>query len=106
MTTLTVVDGGGETRTEAVARRLRGQLAERRISGLQLAAATGIGRSAVDRRLRALTSINFDELDLIEQATGISADYLATGRGPTTAGPDEGPDGGGVRHQGLEPRTR
>lgn len=92
-TSLKVLDGGrAESLTEAVARRLRGQLAERRISGLQLAKLTGLGRGTIDRRLRAETAMNTDELELIERVTGISAVYLLTGQRENPH--PEGPDGG------------
>ncbi len=106
--------------TQASARRLRGQLAERNISGLMLANMTGLGRSTIDRRLRGLTALNTDELEAIERATGISAVYLLTGQmhGPPHLSPDGGDalghvpaservaGRGQVRRQGLEPRTR
>ncbi len=60
----------------------------------------------ISRRLSGQTALNTDELELIENVTGISAAYLLTGIEETPAGPN-GPDGGSVvRHQGLEPRTR
>lgn len=87
------VDGQrGETLTQAVARRLRGQLAEKQISGLQLAQMTGLGRSLINRRLQGETALNTDELEQIEQATGISATYLLTGIRPD----QDDPDGGGA----------
>jgi transcriptional regulator with XRE-family HTH domain len=93
-TSLDVIDGGrNETLTMAVARRLRGKLAERRISGLRLAEMTGLGRSLVNRRLQGETAMNTDELELIERVTGISAVYLLTGMRQETPRPD-GPDGG------------
>lgn len=107
MTTLSAIDGNrGESLTMAVARRLRGQLAERRIPKLRLAAETGLGRTTILRRLSGETAINTDELELICSVTGISLVYLLTGKGENPGGGDGGDGGESVRHQGLEPRTR
>lgn len=101
MSTLRVVDPGRETLTAAVARRLRGQLAERQIRRGVLGDAMGLSHTSVLRRLNGETAINTDELEQICEVTGIDMMYLLTGR--ESRGP-EGDDG--VRHQGLEPRTR
>lgn len=93
MTTLHVVGDQGETLTTAVARRLRGKLAESRITGIELSKRTGMGRAMISRRLSGETALNTDELELIEHVTGISAAYLLTGRGEESPRPD-GPDGG------------
>ena len=80
-----------ETFTQSVARRLRGQLAERNISGLKLANLTGLGRSTINRRLQGETALNTDELDAICRATGIDLNYLMTGKqGPRPGGPEGG----------------
>jgi transcriptional regulator with XRE-family HTH domain len=79
---------GGQTLTDAVARRLRGQLAEKRITGLRLAELTGMGRAMVSRRLNGDTALNTDELELIEQVTGISVVYLLTGYHVEPDGPE------------------
>lgn len=83
MTTLHVVDQEpGECLTAAVARRLRGKLAEKRITGLELAKRSGMGRAMISRRLTGETALNTDELELIERTTGIPVEYLLTGVNP------------------------
>ena len=108
MTTLGVIDGNdGESLTVAVARRLRGQMAERRITNVELARRTGWGRQMVSRRVNGETALNTDEMEQIESITGISAIYLLTGRRDAGSPRPDDPNGGSsVRHQGLEPRTR
>ena len=103
-TSLTLLEGGKtETLTEAVARRLRGQMAERQITSAQLAAMTGLGRATISRRITGATALNTDEFQLIESATGISAEYLLTGKMPASfPGPDSDPENAG----GAPSRTR
>ena len=101
---LTLV-AGTEDRGSAVARRLREQIAGRRINAGVVAARLGVSTMWMSRRTSGYTVCDVRDLVAIEHATGISADYLFTGHGPTDAPTD--PDGGEeVRHQGLEPRTR
>lgn len=79
----------GETRSQAVARRLRGQLAERNITPSELARRLGVPQPKIQRRHAGKTPIQLDELDAIEKVTGISAEYLLTGvkkGGPPTGG--------------------
>ena len=78
----------------AVARRLRGQMAEQRITGLELSQRTGLGRASISRRLSGEIALNTDELDAIERATGISALFLLTGRRDEESPRPDGPDGG------------
>lgn len=76
-----------------VARRLRGQLAELRISGSSLARITGLTQSKISRRLNGDAPLELDELQMIEEATGISMAYLlGLSENAHTGGP--GPDGG------------
>lgn len=82
----------GETRSQAVARRLRGQLAERNITPSELARRLGVPQPKMQRRHAGKTPIQLDELDDIERVTGISAEYLLTG--VKTEMP---PTGGGIR---------
>lgn len=60
-----------ESLTEAVARRLRGQLAERRITQKRFQEMTGWGRMYVYRRLTGEKALDTAELQLIEEAAGI-----------------------------------
>lgn len=81
MTTLqTPEQGGDESLTEAVARRLRGQLAEQMISKKQFSELTGWNRMLVYRRLRGEIPLNTAEFELIERTTGISPEFLLTGK--------------------------
>jgi len=76
----------GETLPQAVARRLRGQLAELRITQLQLGALTGWGRMYIGRRLSGETPIDTADLEHIEQTVGVSVAYLVTGQPPPLIG--------------------
>lgn len=78
---------GGETLTDAVARRLRGQLAELRINQKHFSELTGWGRATVYRRLAGETALNTSELEHIEETTGITVTYLLTGTPPTNRPP-------------------
>lgn len=73
-------DTPSEKRSEAIVRRLRGQLAENRISGTELAKRLGTTQALISRRLAGTVPFDIDELDAIERVTGISADYLWSGR--------------------------
>lgn len=65
-----------ETLSEAVARRLRGALGERQISGSELARKLGMAQTAVSRRLAGKIPLDVNELQHIEEATGITVAYL------------------------------
>ncbi|GFG74752.1 hypothetical protein MBOT_21170 [Mycobacterium botniense] len=82
--------GGEETLTQAVARRLRGQLAELMISRKQFSELTGWDRMYVYRRLRGETAMDTAELEHIERTAGIAAHFLLTGNEPTPS-PDPPP---------------
>lgn len=97
MTALRVVDGGKHTTlTDDVARRLRGQLAERNIQNQELAKLLGRSPMYVGRRVRGLVALSTDDLADIETATGISAGYLITGQKMT---PQPGGPGGNMQHK-------
>jgi len=82
--------GGGETLQAAVARRLRGILAEVRMSKTEFAARLGWDRGYLYRRLSGETPIDVADLGLIEQSTRIRAEYLVGGHEPKL-----NPPGGG-----------
>ena len=107
-TSLKPIAGGlKETRTDAVARRLRGELAERQISHSEAGRRIGINPSGMSRRMKGKHPWDLDELALVEETCGIDLDYVLTGRRNAENPHPDGPDGGdAVRHQGLEPRTR
>jgi Cro/C1-type HTH DNA-binding domain len=93
MTTLHVVDGGrSESLTELVARRLRGQLAERKIKRKDVIEMTGWGRATVYRRLSGQTPLDTDELDALWRLFDISPAYLMSGVSDSRPWP--GPGGG------------
>lgn len=70
-----------ETLTEATARRLRGLLAEHRISGSAVARAIGYPQSAISRRMLGKTDMSIPEIEAICATTGFSAQYLVFGQG-------------------------
>lgn len=82
----------GETRSSAVARRLRGQLAERNISVSELARRLNVPQQKLQRRHAGKTEFKLDEIDDIERVTGIDATYLLTGLKT-----EKPPTGGGVK---------
>lgn len=104
MTTLMVVDGDrGETRSEAVARRLREELGGRRISVAEVARRIGTTQQKLSRRMTGQTSWDVDELDIVCRAAGLSYVYVTTGIREIPGG--GGPGGSEVRPKGLEPLT-
>lgn len=75
-----VVDGhAGESRTGAIARRLRGEFAQLNLSGSEVARRTGITQARMSRRLTGRVPFDVDELDLICSTIGISFNYITTG---------------------------
>lgn len=93
MTTLRVIDGiPSESLTQATARRLRGQLAERKITNRGLGRMIGKSYQWVNRRADGETSMSAEDMELIEAATGISAVYLVSGIQETPR--PNGPRGG------------
>ena len=94
MSTMHVIDGQrGETRTEAVARRLREKLAGINVSRRELSRRLNEGPNWATERANGKRAISVEDLDRIEAATGISAVYLFTGLNAENRRPD-GPDGG------------
>jgi hypothetical protein len=63
MTAIGAAVNPGENLTQAVARRLRGQLAELRISQLVLCEITGWGRMYIGRRLSGETPMDIADLE-------------------------------------------
>lgn len=92
MSTATSEQHPAESLSVAVARRLRGQLAERNIKGSALARMTGLPQQTISRKLLGGTPFTLDELQAICDVTDISLDYVLLGRA-TTSGPG-GPWGG------------
>lgn len=80
MTTMIRIDVDGEERKSmAIARRLRGALAERGISVAEIARRIGVTQQKLSRRMTGLNSFDVDELDAICRAAGVPFDYIATG---------------------------
>lgn len=64
MTTLMIVDGDrDESRSQAVARRLRGELAERRISVSEVARRINMTQGALSRRMTGNVEFGVDLID-------------------------------------------
>jgi hypothetical protein len=104
MTELHVIDGERpETLTEVVAKRLRGQLAERRIKHNEVQELTGWGKTTVWRKVNGKSPLDTDDLDKLWRLFRISPLQLLTGQ------PGRGPEGGpgGTVHQppGCLPRV-
>ena len=95
MTTLHVVDAHID-RNDAVARRLREKLAGINMSRRELSRLLGESHTWATARAAGRTPLSVPDLDRIEAATGISADYLFTGteKTPQPIGP-----GGNMPHK-------
>jgi transcriptional regulator with XRE-family HTH domain len=68
-----------ETLTAAVARRLRGQLAEHRITQRRLGELTGWSAMYISRRYTGETALDMKDLEIIHNVTGISPALLLIG---------------------------
>ena len=66
-----VPDTGGELPSRKVSRRVRGLMAEYRISGVRLAEAIGMDQKAFSRRYSDKVDWSLDELALVAQALGV-----------------------------------
>lgn len=69
-----------ESLSVAVARRLRGQLAERNIKGSALSRMTDLPQQTISRKLLGGTPFTLDELQDICDVTGINLEYILLGR--------------------------
>ena len=74
--------------TEATARRLRGALAERKMSGRTLQMSLGVSYTWVSRRLNGKVSMSAEDMEMIEGATGISPLFLISGVNAENRHPD------------------
>jgi transcriptional regulator with XRE-family HTH domain len=109
MTTLTVVDGQrNETRPEAIARRLRGELGQLNLSVSEVARRTGMSQPALSRRMTGQLPFDVAELDLICDTLGISFDYITTGirEVPAPRPPGQWGERGGDPEDGAPSRAR
>jgi transcriptional regulator with XRE-family HTH domain len=89
----------------AVARRLRGQLAEHRMTLEDLGKVLGLSKMAASRRVNGETPISLAELELIEAHTPITAAYLLTGQHPAPS-PQPPPPGQSFRPPHPAERVR
>ena len=87
--------------TDQIARALRGVLAERRISGVALAKATGLSQSTMSRRLTGEYPLDTDQLDRILGVLGMDLVELLSRLGRPTPG---GPVAGGWAPWGSNPQ--
>ena len=85
MAGMTTINGSGETLQDAAARRLRGLIAEARISKTEFSALTGWDRGYLYRRLSGETPLDMNDLDTIEHTVRFRAEYLVTGNEPKVA---------------------
>lgn len=76
---LVVAKQPDESLAEVVARRLRGYLAEHRISHKDFGEAVGWDRGKYQRRLSGEVSLDLRDLEEIERATGITVAFMLTG---------------------------
>lgn len=81
MSTLTLVDAGntGETRSQAVTRRLREELGRVGLSVSAVARLLGENQPKLSRRMTGLIPWDVDTLSEFCTAAGISYDYVTTG---------------------------
>ena len=84
-----------EPLSQAVARRLRGILAEQKISGSALAREMDITQAKMSRRTTGVTALTLDELSQIAEILGVSEVELLTGQrlSPRPTDPGEGSHG-------------
>lgn len=96
---------------DVVAEEVRALMARRRMSQDTVAKALGISQSQLSKRLLGKVVFDLGEVQKLADFFAVDVAELVTGtthRRPPTGGPDGGnvADLSGVRHQGLEPRTR
>ncbi|WP_425569833.1 helix-turn-helix domain-containing protein [Rhodococcus olei] len=89
-----------ESRTEAIARRLRGKLGEMRISQSELARVIHMNKASVSRRMAGDFPWRIDELELVCDALGLDLDEILTGQERKNPHPDI--PGGGLRLPRLD----
>lgn len=89
MTTLMIIDGQqGESRPQAIIRRLRMEFARLGISDSEAARRAGISQDRMSRRMTGKTPFDVNDLDLISDALEISFDYVTTGIRALPVNPD------------------
>lgn len=88
-----------------VAEEVRVLMARHQVTQWDLAVLLDMTQASVSARLRGKTEWKVRDLQIVADAFGVHPSELLGGRAEN---PHPGPGGGfrGVRHQGLEPRTR
>lgn len=87
MTTLLVIDGHlGESRSQAVVRRMRGALAEAGVSVAEVARRLGVTQQKLSRRMTGHNDFAIEEVDQICQAADLDYVYIMTGIRPVPEG--------------------
>lgn len=104
MTTLQLVTNRS-SRNHDITLRIKERMGRGDLTKTNLADVTGLSRPTISRRLSG-GIWQLDELEAVAEALHINWNWLMTGEGNAENPHPEGPDGGTVRHQGLEPRTR
>jgi len=84
---------------------VKGLAASLDIKAEDLAEYVGINRATYYRR-RKQGGWRATEVALIAARCRVAVEDIYAGRATANLTPDDDPPGGGVRHQGLEPRTR
>lgn len=94
MTTLMIVDGqrGDETRSQVIARRLRGELAQMGLSITRAAQMCGYKQQWFSRRMTGTVAFDVEDLDAICIRLGLSFDYILTGIRALPGGPGAASD--------------
>jgi transcriptional regulator with XRE-family HTH domain len=89
MTTLMVVDGQGrdETRSQVIARRIRGELAQIGLSMSKAAERVGMSQQKFSRRMTGNVKFDVEELDDLCRRLGISFEYITSGIRALPGGP-------------------
>ena len=88
---------------ERVAANIRAEIARFGLQQADVAQALGISQQSVSLKIHGKRPLSLDEIEGFARLVGLSPEDLV--RGTTNPRPVD-PDGGDVRHQGLEPRTR
>ena len=93
------------SRNTDITLRVKERMGRGDITKARLAELAGLSRPTVSRRLSG-SVWQLDELEAVADALHVSWNWLVTGEGNAESPHPDGPGGGVVRHQGLEPRTR
>jgi hypothetical protein len=92
MTTLMIVDSprNGESRSQVIARRIRGELGQLDLSMMKAAALCGFKQQWFSRRMTGHVDFTVNELDVICTCLGLSFEYILTGIRALPTGPGQG----------------